>query len=232
MADRAENPITDLLTAKEALTKPVRTAVMQHAVTADGKNAREEGIRKRTDPSLLEQLRRAITSDLGGAGGSARPARERTSLDVAAFGMYEDIDGRVRSWLADVGERPGKAEVGSLLDHWYVLWTAKAVEDAAVHAHTKILERWAVAITDLLDPPVKQEITQPCPDCGQMWATVGRGEETESVRALWAVWRENADDSYGMCRACDKVWRGVGQMRLLRIAMDDAEAARLAVNQG
>src|SRR5690554_1967822 len=106
MADR-DNPIADLLTAKEALTKPVKSAFMQPEVTAEVGSVREEGIRRRVDPSLLEQLRRAITSDLGGAGGSARPARERTSLDVAAFGMYEDIDGRVRSWLADVGERPG-----------------------------------------------------------------------------------------------------------------------------
>ena len=226
MTDR-ENPIADLLTAVEALTKPIRSAFMQHEVTGTDRNARAEGIVKREDASLLEQLRQAITSDLGGGAGSARPARERTSLDVAAFSLYEDIDGRVRAWLLDVGVRPSsKAELGSILTRWYILWKQKHVEDSAIRAHQLILERWASSIRDLLDPPVKQEITSPCPSCGAMWATVGKGEETESVRALWAVWRENAEESYGLCRSCDKVWRGVGNMRLLRIAMDDAELAR------
>lgn len=225
MPDR-DNPIADLLTAVEALTKPVHTAFMQHEVEGTDRNARTEGIVKRTDPSLLEQLRAAITSDIGGGAGSAKAARERTSLDVAAFSLYEEIDGRVRAWLLDVGVRPsGKAELGSILVRWFILWKQKRLEDATVHAHQLVLERWASSIRDLLDPPVKQEITSPCPSCGAMWATVGRGEETESVRALWAVWREDPDESYGLCRSCDKVWRGVGMMRTLRIAIDDAELA-------
>ena len=90
--------------------------------------------------------------------------------------------------------------------------------------HTAILHRWAVSINDLLSPPTKQELTAPCPLCGQMWATVGKGEETESVRALWAVWRENGDQSFGMCRACDHIWQGISSMRQLRISIDEQEA--------
>jgi len=47
------------------------------------------------------------------------------------------------------------------------------------------------------------------------------------VRVLVAVERENINESYAMCRACEKVWLGVLNMRWLRIAIDDAEAAKV-----
>jgi hypothetical protein len=225
------NPINELLEAVDALTKPVKNAVMQHAVESDGKNARPEGIRARQDAHLLEQLRQAITSNIGGIGGAGKAARERTPLDVAAFQLYEAIDGRARAWLLDCGVRPSSAaDAAEVIRRWYVLWKVKPKEDAAITAHTAILARWATQIRDLLDPPTKQELTVHCPVCGNMWATIGTGEETESVRALWAFWRENPDDSYALCRSCDKVWAGVGMMRRLRIQIDDVEQAREAVN--
>lgn len=208
-----DDPIVELRDAVDALTLPVTHRL---PVGFDAKH--------RTDIPLLEQLQASISSSVGERSAGGRAARERTPLDVGAFTLHEDIDGRIRSWLTDVGIRPSsKSAPAEILRRWFVMWKAVKKEDAAVHAHTTILERWATSIRDLLSPPDKVELTARCPKCTAMWATVGRGEETESVRALWAVWKENQDESYATCRACNTMWRGVGQMRQLRIDIDAAE---------
>jgi hypothetical protein len=215
--------IAELHEAVDALTKPVRHAYTQHEVEYAGRVLSERIVR-REDAPLLEQLSAAIGSNLGAAGSSGKLARERTPLDISALTMLEEIDERVWAWMLDAGIRPSRrAATGEMLRRWFVAWKVKRKEDAAITAHIQVLNRWAAGIRDLLDPPVKQELTSPCPRCGKMWVTLGKGEETESVRALWAVWRDNPDESYGTCRACGHVWLGVGNMRLLRIAIDDAE---------
>jgi len=218
-----DNPINDLRDAMDALTKPIRTAIWQDELDNHGQHIGQKLIRHE-DRSLLYQLRNAISGDLGSHGGGSKAAHERTPFDVAAFTMYEDIDDRVKSWADDAGMTRSGLPVEDVLRAWFPVWTVKVIPDLLVDRHTAILVRWAVGINDLLDPPTKQELTAPCPLCGQMWATVGKGEETESVRALWAVWRENRDESYGMCRACDHMWRGISAMRQLRISIDDQEA--------
>ena len=219
------NPINDLRDAMDALTKPIRSAIWQDEIDSDGQHIGQKLIRH-VDQSLLYQLRGAISGDLGSHGGGSKAAHERTPFDVAAFTMYEDIDGRVKSWALDAGMTRSTAGPELVLRTWFRVWTVKVIPDELVDRHTAILTRWAVSINDLLSPPTKQELTAPCPLCGQMWATVGKGEEAESVRALWAVWRENRDESYGMCRACDHMWRGISAMRQLRISIDDQEAER------
>ena len=219
----SENPINDLRDAMDALTKPIRSAIWQDELDRDGQHIGQK-LTKHVDQSLLYQLRHAISGDLGSHGGGSKAAHERTPFDVAAFTMYEDIDGRVKSWAADAGMKPSWLPVEDVLRAWFTVWTIKVIPDQLVDRHTAILIRWAVSINDLLSPPMKQELTAPCPLCGQMWATVGKGEETESVRALWAVWREIRDESYGMCRSCNHMWQGISAMRQLRISIDDQEA--------
>ena len=218
-----DNPINDLRDAMDALTKPIRSAIWQDELDRDGQHIGQK-LTKHVDQSLLYQLRHAISGDLGSHGGGSKAAHERTPFDVAAFTMYEDIDGRVKSWAADAGMKPSWLPVEDVLRAWFTVWTIKVIPDQLVDRHTAILIRWAVSINDLLSPPMKQELTAPCPLCGQMWATVGKGEETESVRALWAVWREIRDESYGMCRSCNHMWQGISAMRQLRISIDDQEA--------
>ena len=227
MSEETVNPIHELRDAVDALTKPVVVGVFQREVESTDRNARPEGIRRREDECMLEQLRHAISNSLGAGGGAGKSARERTPLDVGAFTLYEDIDGRVRSWLSEAGkDAAAHSTPGEALRAWFAVWTRYEQPDGLVHSFANILHGWKQAIDDILDPPTKQEITAPCPVCGQMWVTVGKGEDQESVRALWAVWRENQDLSFGTCRACDKVWHGVGMMRKMRIAIDDAEQAR------
>ena len=219
------NPINDLRDAIDALTKPIRSAIWQDEIDSHGTHTGQK-LTRHVDQSLLYQLRNAISNNLGGGSAGGKAAHERTPFDVAAFTMYEDIDGRVKSWALDAGMTRSGSPVEDVLRAWFPVWTVKVIPDELVDRHTAILTRWAVSINDLVDPPTKQELTAPCPLCGQMWATVGKGEETESVRALWAVWRENGDQSFEMCRACDHIWQGVSSMRRLRISIDEQKAER------
>lgn len=177
--------------------------------------------------SLLEELRLAVVSNIGGGSGGSKAARERTPLDVTAFNLLEQIDGRVRSWVDEFGEsRSGGLEW--VLRRWYALFTRYPREGAVEGRYVGILSGWAQQIEDLIDPPARQEITSPCPECGQLWVTKGQGSDTESIRALWASWRTNPEDSDASCQGCGKVWHGVIGMRSLRMAIDDTE--KLASN--
>lgn len=215
-----DDPIYELRQSVDALTKPVAAVEW---VEADGKRV----IFRRTDQPLLEQIRAAISSDIGGGGGG-KPARERTPMDIGAFTIHETIDGRVRSWLEDCGGRAGKdLTPGQVLRTWYTLWTAQRREPGIVGAFTNIIDGWVAQIRDHLDPPNPIELRWPCPLCGVEWRSTGEGAGMDTSRVLWAMERETLEESYGVCRACTKVWRGVSQMRQLRILIDDREAARI-----
>lgn len=218
-----KSPAELLLDALDKLTKPQTVA-----------NWRGDDIVRRTDPPLLDWLRDAIANSMGGSGGG-KQARERTPMDVGAFTLYEDIDGRVRSWVNDLGGKPGKDLTPTqILRSWYVLWNVGNPSERMVAAYAHILEGWVQAVNDILDPPKRIEITAPCPVCGQEWINVGLKladgsddpNDLERVHVLIAVERESIHESFAMCRACDRVWTGTGEMRLLRIAIDDAEAAK------
>lgn len=195
----------------------------------------ELAVFRNEDAPLLDQLREAIGNNIGGAGGGKSP-RERTPIDVAAFSLHEAIDGRVRAWMMEMGATPGKDLTATqMLPSWYVLWSAGNPADIDLLRHAAVLEAWERGILDVLAPPKRIEITSACPVCGNEWINVGlklpNGEDdpddVERVRVLVAVERESIDKSFAMCRACEKVWLGVGPMRQLRIAIDDAEAAKV-----
>jgi len=157
-------------------------------------------------------------------------------MDFGAFALYEDIDGRIRSWMAELGAKPGKhVTPAQMLRTWYTLWNAQIHTDSLTNSYASILEGWADAIKDKLDPPKRIELMAPCPACGAEFVNVGLKladgsddpDDVERVRVLNAVEREKIEDSFAMCAACNRVWLGVPQMRQLRIWLDDAEAAKL-----
>lgn len=220
-----------LLEAVDALSKQQHVAQWQEEVPEQG-IVRQ--IRKRVNPPLLEWLAESVGNNIGGGGGG-KAARERTPIDIAALTLYEEIDGRVRSWLDELGARPGK-DISSTqaLRSWYALWIGRQHTEGLEQAYVNILEKWEQRINDILDPPKRIEITAPCPACGQEFVNIGLKLEDgtddpndiERVRVLNAVERERIEDSFVMCSACDRVWTGVPQMRQLRIWIDDAEAAK------
>lgn len=205
-----------LLDLVDQLTKPHRATFWQGTA-----------VRHRLDDSLLEQLRCAVVGDLGGGRGASKPARERTPMDVLAFSLLEEVDGRVRSWLIDMGQ-PHAGGVGHLLRAWYVVFVRSERDETTIGRHHAVLAGWVKRIRDIIDPPDRIELTDPCPRCGQMWVTRGHGEDAESVRALWATYREPQDESDASCQGCGHSWRGITGMRRLRIELDEKQSASLA----
>lgn len=207
----------DLLESVDRLTKQIRVTVWV-----------DETIVRREQKPLLDQLRDRVGNSVGyGRGGGSLP-NERVPIDATAFTLLEDIDGRVRSWVLDMTGSPAGPLV-PLLRHWYVLFTQKQREESEILDYQRILDGWWSQVRDVIDPPVKQEITSPCPNCGQAWVDRGTGEERSMRRALWALWRDPKEDSEAHCEGCGKRWPGVAAMRSLRIAIDDAE---IVVNGG
>lgn len=223
---------TDLLTAVDALTKPQRIAEWQEAIPE--KNI-ERAIKYRTNPPLLDWLATAVANNIGAGGGSGKPARERSPIDIAALTLHEMISERVQAWLVDLGARPGKNLTATEnLRTWYRLWIGGHHEHGYEKAFTAVLEGWEQRINDVLDPPKRIEITAPCPACGQEWQNIGLKledgsddpDDTERVRVLNAVERATLEESYALCTACGRVWEGVSQMRRLRIWIDDTEGLK------
>lgn len=197
----------------------------------------EQTLRRRTELPLLDQLRDAVASDQGQSGGK-KPGREQVPVDIAAIQMYENIDGIIRAWLLELGARPGKEiTLTQALRSWYTLWAVSQHVEGIERRKRVTLEGWAVQVRDKLQPPKRIELTAPCPECGFEWINVGLKradrsddpEDLEYVRTLTAVERPSLDDSFAVCQKCDTVWLGVGRMRALRIAIDDAEAKAAAL---
>lgn len=189
----------------------------------------EHAVRRRTEASLLDQLRDAVASDKG-QGGGRKPGREQVPIDVAALVLYEVIDGRVRAWLGELGASSGKdITPAQALRTWYTLWRAGQHDEGLEYRYKTVVEAWKQQILDKLQPPKRIELMAPCPMCGEEWMNIGlkllNGKDdpndVERVRVLSAVERENIADSYALCQACDTVWLGVSRMRQLRIAIDD-----------
>lgn len=212
--------MTTLLDAVDALTKPI--AVVN---TIDGKMVRRRFAdgRPNDDPPLLDQLLARIQASMGDRVGAGRSG-SGVLIDATAFETHEDIDGRLRTWILDLGGTPGaRALTRELLRHWYRLYIAGVHPVGEDERYREVLVRWERRILDVLTPPKRIELTAPCPVCGQEFHRTGNDE---IARVLNAFERESLETSYAMCAACDRVWTGVSQMRWLRILMDDAEAAR------
>lgn len=225
MSDNQPTTMQELLNTLDVLTKDAHVVEWQ----GDGE---ARTIFKRTDPPLLDRLHAAIVSDTGG-NGSGKAARERAPLDIGALQLFDSIDGRARAWLDEVGARPGKdVEVTQILQSWYVLWGASNPSDGLAGNYLNVLDGWVNAINDVLSPPKRIELTSKCPICNQEWVSVGlkmpNGDDdpndAERVRVLVAVERESINESYATCKACSRVWKGVGAMRQLRILIDDMDA--------
>lgn len=240
----------DLLDIIDELTKPTTVTNWQHEhihtwVNLAGQDeepvmvcefeaaharAMNDMLVRHEQDALLDWLQKAVSSSVGRGSGGGKAARERTPLDVSAFTLLEDIDGRVRSWMLDFGETRG--DLKGLLRAWYVKWRSVPREESDERRHFSIVSGWRQRIVDLMDSPTPVEITSPCPACGQLWVTRGFGVEAESIRALWAIWRERPEDSQASCQGCGKTWHGISQMRSLRIAIDESEADTPVVTLG
>jgi hypothetical protein len=157
------------------------------------------------DP-LLPRLREAISSSLGGTRSGVHAAHERSLLNVAAFTLYEDLDGRISVLTGDASGWPEDR-----LRAWKLRYLAEysrgEVPEPAWLVTLGILGGWVRRIEDLLDPPIVLELLAACPNCGARHIITADLQ----MSALFAGYRRGAD-IMARCRVCGMSWLGESQL--------------------
>ena len=165
------------------------------------------------DP-LLPRLREAISSSLGGTRGGVRAAHERSLLNVAAFTLYEDLDGRISVLTGEVGRMP-EDRLRSWRERYAAARIRGEVEEATWLLTLSILGGWIRRIEDLLDPPVILELLAACPSCGARHIIT---QDTQ-MSAMYAGYRRGSD-IMARCRVCSMSWTGESQLIALARRID------------
>ena len=204
MSDR-DNP---LLESVDALTKTVRTKVIQDGPIGSGLDGQQTVTIEL--PPLLEQLDDAIRSSMGGASTSgASLAFEGAVLNTGALFTAMKISSQIRDWCRIVGVTPVKHS-GDDLRAWYVATLTRNTGHEVEQARITILNSWAAQIRALLDPPRERDLPDACPVCGAVeWWDPKDGKKY--LRPLVIRYRPNTgadmiQQAKAMCRGCETVW--------------------------
>ncbi|MCW2289117.1 hypothetical protein EDF60_2861 [Leucobacter luti] len=162
--------------------------------------------------ALLVQLREAIASSTGmGSGGGSG---DGGLMNLAALTLWDNIDGVARGWQQAfwAGHRGELAQVIRRLP--------KLIQAARVHNEIDdtlrgrldaLFDTWVTQIEDLFDPPRVQELTAPCPACGerthQKVTTDERGAVIETIRmAAVIIPVKSGRALVAECRSCGMQW--------------------------
>lgn len=193
--------MTDLLTALDAITKPVVTSFPQK--DDDGKWIKAHTV---TMAPLLQQLAEAVTGSLVGIGGSGSLASERNMLDSEALRQAGIIRSAIRDWCYAAGVSTTRDMVVDLR-RWYVAYLTS--DNRADEFYTSQMRKWKRTIERKLDPPKQIDLLFPCPVCG---STTGVDSEKNPVSPALIVEypRDNPLDAVAMCRGegCTATWEG------------------------
>lgn len=208
--------MSDLLELVDQLTKPSIDHLSQTTDTG-------EWLRVHTveHPPLLTRLEDAVRASLGsGKSGASTLARERNMLDSAALYEATRIRTLIEYWCRIRGVGVTRNMVTDLR-RWYVAHIAQSDPQDAFYIRT--MRGWVATIQGMLNKPERIEITTGCPVCGarEWWDRDG----VHQLNPVIVDYHEGPDvleDALAMCRACETVWRGVAQLRHLRILIDDA----------
>lgn len=212
--------MTELLDAVDALTLSTHTLVPQWYATpcnpACPKGEHAHTSRVEHAP-LLHQLEDAIVSTIGGAPSKSTAKSSRGVLNSEALYRFTLISSQIRDWCRMAGVTPSRHPSDNLRA-WYVARLSVVGSEDQDAAAAGILRGWAGMIRVMLDPPRARELTFPCPSCGEATWT-----DAEGVVFRWPVRLEYPEQdpdilatARAWCRACDRVWRGSGELRALR----------------
>ncbi|TDP93445.1 hypothetical protein EDF62_1424 [Leucobacter luti] len=160
--------------------------------------------------ALLTQLREAIASSAGVGGGSEGGGL----MNLAALTLWDNIDGVARGWQQTfwAGHRGELAQVirrlPRLIQAAHVL---NEIDDALRGRLDALFATWVTQIEDLFDPPRVQELTAPCPTCGERYhqkvTTDERGAVIETVRmAAVIIPLKRGRALVAECRSCGMQW--------------------------
>lgn len=205
MSDPAAGDVNRVL---EILTRP-------HTITTRGPHGE---LTAHEQPALIGSLRAAKTASVGRGSGSSTLDHERSALNLAAFQLYRDLERTVHRW-ARTANIPATGDPERLLTHW-----AAHADWHDLTRRVPQLREWIRQITDLLDPPPRWGLADPCPICHARWAEIGTQGHRERVDALQVTARTTIDHEIA-CRACGRTWIGLDGAQTLNALLNLARSS-------
>jgi hypothetical protein len=200
--------MTDLLDAVDALTKPTRTKVIRDDNTT---------VTVRHD-ALLVQLEDAVTSAIGNGGGGG--SATGSVLNDEALYRLTVIRSQLSDWCRLVNVRPTRTDAVKDLRAWHVGFLGTNGE---ADFYTRALVGWAATIRELIDPPKRVPLRDPCPVCkASHWSGVDGG-----LRASPVAVEYDHGNPYrtvkAVCRSCEAEWVGANAVEELIEEMGEGD---------
>lgn len=181
---------------------------------------------------MLEQVREAISPNIGRTHSGHSGSAERAPFDLEAFMLYEDIEGRIASlWLmaTETGKLRGSPEKN--LQAWFTAfdaaWVRNEISEAQLLLALSRIGGFISRIENYFDPASMSEILAPCPEagCGERYWLDRAGNRQSALIVVYRPGRELV----GRCRCCAQEWHGDAQLVQLAKAIDvalDVDAIR------
>lgn len=164
---------------------------------------------------LLDMLRDAISSDIGGDMRGASSAAERNVLNVGAFTLYETIDGQCRSQWRELSKTAPSQELKDLVRELAGLVNAlrasHQLDDLTYVRITQRFPEWQKQIWELFDAPVVKELIGPCPQCEERFVYAPDGSKGSAL----IVYYVRSEQPEAKCQRCGEVWVGPKQLLTL-----------------
>lgn len=182
-----------------ALGQVVHELTQPHTRTHEGTTAQQ--------PALLDLLRVAIRSDVGGAAGGGG-TRSTVPFDPTALQLWGDITGEIyRNWRfhCDAPLGPDPLPVEQLQR-----WCSHMAGVGTIEGQGDLLELclgWREAIMDMLEPPSRialRGVTCPACHCSHLERVAADGEVTYTAALLLHA---SADPVRAECLVCGEDWK-------------------------
>lgn len=185
--------MTDLIEAVHALTKGTRTKVVRD----DGSTTVVR------HDALLVQLETAVTSAITGNGGGAG-APTAVLVNSAALQRASIIRSQITEWCQLAKVRVTRDSTRDLTA-WMIAYTGRDLE---ADWYTRTLHGWARTIRELLDPPKRIPLVDPCVACGATKYVNESGEEIPSPLVVEYDHVALHSSLRAVCRVCEVSWDG------------------------
>lgn len=178
---------------------------------------------------LLDMLHGMIGSNFGGNTTGATAASTSNILNLAAFTLYENIDGTARAWWRELSKsRPSENLLDLVRELAGLLVAQRAsgqVDDVTFVRISGQFPEWRRQIWEMFDPPVVKELVGACPHCDERWVYAPDGGKSSAL----IVYYVRSEMPEAKCQRCGEVWVGAKQLLTLGFhlgATVDHEALR------
>jgi hypothetical protein len=225
-----DNTLNGLLEAIDRLTLPIKDPVWQDEWDDTRKRTTGRNVVTVNRDPLLMQLRKAIASSTSApANPVSGSGAKMGGLNLAAFALYETIDGRIRAAWGEMRGEPSKALSEAILRKWYLrvrnLHESNQMPESFILEWTRITRGWVRQIESMFNPEVVKELVGACPECETARVTNREGEEQSALYLHYST--DNSPEA--VCRMCG--WNVSGERGLLELgyhlgATVDEEALR------